>query len=348
MWLLLLFFTGGFLNPAPEIYQPLSKITVVRNDTGTLFVLDVKMKEVHLYGADGKRLKTIGGPGEGPGKFPRVSYIRLDNGMLQVTGLYQTHFFSQDGRFLYHRKHPSDVHSLEKLQKGRLAFKGGPYDSEWELLRFPEDDFKVRETLTRFEVTPASRDKRFNPALDRSILVVNDDGSKAVIKAENQSFFWLYDQPTNRLEMIETGIRGKPFDKDLGDMALRFMNRKRKGRFKADFPERFPPIFDIGFTVTGKIFVLRWYAFNKGPHKQKEIADASLLQFFTTTGERVQPDILDLYPNLVISADEHWVYYVHKLAEDESYTVARVERSKAEHALAEESERQFCYSCLDI
>jgi hypothetical protein len=47
-----------------------SRIRRVRvADTGEVYVLDGSAKEVRVFGPDGRRLRVIGGPGEGPGEF---------------------------------------------------------------------------------------------------------------------------------------------------------------------------------------------------------------------------------------------------------------------------------------
>ncbi|MDJ0837948.1 MAG: 6-bladed beta-propeller [Acidobacteriota bacterium] len=345
MWLLLFFLAGGFLEPEPEIYRPLGNSVAVWGDSGSLFVLDSAMNRIHIYAANGKLIRTIGGKGEGPGQFFQASGLSMQNGMLVVSDRFQTHFFDQQGHFIRRGRHPGDVHSVQKMKTGWLAFKGGPYVKQWELVRFAADDFSGRSLLTRWEVTPAKLDKKFNPVSDRNLIEVDSKGARALIKPENQSFFWLYDLSTNRLEMFETGMVGKPFDKDLGDMVLRFMNRDKSG-WTADFPERFPPIFDMTFTATGKIAVQQWFAFNKGPFQQQKIAEAGLLRFYKSNGERVQPDVTDIYLRMIVSVDDQWVYYSKKDPEDESFTIARVEKAKAASVLAEESRRQFCHECL--
>jgi hypothetical protein len=53
-----------------------SRIRRVRvSATGEVYVLDGSAKEVRVFGPDGRRLRVIGGPGEGPGEFSFPGHV---------------------------------------------------------------------------------------------------------------------------------------------------------------------------------------------------------------------------------------------------------------------------------
>jgi len=50
---------------------------VAVSESGRLYVLELQAREVRVFGRDGRRLGTIGGPGEGPGELVRPVSLGL-------------------------------------------------------------------------------------------------------------------------------------------------------------------------------------------------------------------------------------------------------------------------------
>jgi len=83
-----------------DFYEPVA-IKVDRRDR--IFVVDLKDNQVVVFDAEGQRLQTIGGPGQGPGEFNNPGDIDfLPDGRLLVAdcGQRRLHLFDADGKFL--------------------------------------------------------------------------------------------------------------------------------------------------------------------------------------------------------------------------------------------------------
>jgi hypothetical protein len=81
------------------LYAPVS---IQIDSEGNLYVLDTAVMHVQVLDADEPRLiRSIGGPGRGPGEIVRPSHIRLANNMIHVidTGQLVIHRYSLDGSF---------------------------------------------------------------------------------------------------------------------------------------------------------------------------------------------------------------------------------------------------------
>lgn len=71
---------GTISTPKTRKNAVLEDIALVRDAKGTvssIWVADGINQEAILYSTDGKKLKTFGGPGEGPGKFRQISRIEV-------------------------------------------------------------------------------------------------------------------------------------------------------------------------------------------------------------------------------------------------------------------------------
>jgi len=72
---------GSFDDPA-EGFSRIGSMTIA--DDGTLYVLESQAREVRVFAEDGSRLRTVGGPGEGPGEFGRPVSLGLVGDTLWV------------------------------------------------------------------------------------------------------------------------------------------------------------------------------------------------------------------------------------------------------------------------
>jgi hypothetical protein len=70
------------LSPAPSVTidgtdQEFSRVLAVRVPSGEVVVLDGVLRELRLYGADGRFVKRMAGPGNGPGEIPPNNALHL-------------------------------------------------------------------------------------------------------------------------------------------------------------------------------------------------------------------------------------------------------------------------------
>ena len=70
---------------------------------GTTYVLETMAREVRVFSPDGRRIRTVGGPGEGPGEFVRPSSIGLAGDTLWVrdSGRVRISWFGSDGTLVH-------------------------------------------------------------------------------------------------------------------------------------------------------------------------------------------------------------------------------------------------------
>ena len=70
---------------------------------GTVYVVEAMAREVRVFSPDGRRIRTIGGPGEGPGEFGRPSSIGLAGDTLWVrdSRRQRISWFGSDGTLVH-------------------------------------------------------------------------------------------------------------------------------------------------------------------------------------------------------------------------------------------------------
>lgn len=84
-----------------EEYMFQSIFTLAVNDRDDIYVMDSKAKHIKMFGQDGKYLKTIGQPGQGPGEFQNPAYMFFtEQDQIIVYDMTRLSYFSQDGSFL--------------------------------------------------------------------------------------------------------------------------------------------------------------------------------------------------------------------------------------------------------
>lgn len=70
---------------------------------GTLYVLETRAREVRVFSPEGRRIRTVGGPGEGPGEFVRPRSMGLAGDTLWVLdgGKGRISWFAPDGTLVH-------------------------------------------------------------------------------------------------------------------------------------------------------------------------------------------------------------------------------------------------------
>jgi hypothetical protein len=89
---------GGEPRPASDgpVLVPIDSVLLAENDSayvsaayelevapdGSFYVADYQVKKVHAFGRDGRHLRSLGGPGGGPGEFVSPGFLALDGDSL--------------------------------------------------------------------------------------------------------------------------------------------------------------------------------------------------------------------------------------------------------------------------
>ncbi len=115
--------TIGGLDAVDENYQfyRISDLKVDRE--GNLYVLDSGNGRIQVFDIDGKYLKTIGRPGQGPGELdkPYGMYIR-DNGEILVSKFRTIIIFSPDGKEIGRHSTDDTIYELNITNRSDYVF----------------------------------------------------------------------------------------------------------------------------------------------------------------------------------------------------------------------------------
>lgn len=77
---------GRIEGSTPDAFGEIRRYDV--DEGGRIFILDGDAREVRVFGADGSHLRTLGGPGEGPGEFSQPWGLQVDaSGRLWVVDM---------------------------------------------------------------------------------------------------------------------------------------------------------------------------------------------------------------------------------------------------------------------
>jgi hypothetical protein len=108
-------------GPGPEVFGTIGAFAV--DSAGNLYVLDEQASEVRVFDRDGLHVRSIGGPGQGPGELARPSGLNIDpSGNLWVweTSGRRFSIFDPSGQYL---------RSVPRLVSGVLFPWRGEFDT---------------------------------------------------------------------------------------------------------------------------------------------------------------------------------------------------------------------------
>jgi hypothetical protein len=118
---------GAAEGDGPDAFG--DRILVQADDAGHIYVADVQAGEVRVFDAAGRHLRTIGGPGHGPGEFRRISGMDWGpDGRLRVMDgeLARLSVFDRDGASQGSHDRPAGFVMIP--WRGRVDHHGRVYD----------------------------------------------------------------------------------------------------------------------------------------------------------------------------------------------------------------------------
>ena len=118
---------------------------VVASEEGNIFVLDSGNNRVQMFGSDGSYLKTLGGPGQGPGEFQSPLGMAITEDRIVINDLLNSRlsFWSLDGEHLSDVTPPQRIFAplMNVFADGSIVAFGSETDRE---------RMERRPTLTRY------------------------------------------------------------------------------------------------------------------------------------------------------------------------------------------------------
>ncbi len=150
---------GDATDPNTAFYQVRG---VVASEEGNIFVLDAGNSRVQMFGPDGSYLRTLGGPGQGPGELQTPFGIAITGDRIVVNdfGNNRLSSWSLDGEHLSDVTPPQRISApfMNVLADGSIVAFGSEIDRETmaqkrTLVRYSPEGEKL-VTLLEFPATP--------------------------------------------------------------------------------------------------------------------------------------------------------------------------------------------------
>ncbi|MDJ0836222.1 MAG: 6-bladed beta-propeller [Acidobacteriota bacterium] len=265
-----------------EIYSRLSSNKVKMARDGRVYVLDGQEKKIHIYGADGKLIKSFGEAGKGPGEMTYPFELILSEDALYVRdfGNVAVIRFDLDGNFVSQAHMRTNITEIVKVKGGwfygtwRFSFgrkdPGVLYwadenmENETEVLNLRPEGFKS-DGNDGF-VFKMGEAMALNPAEDNYHLVADTNGARAYLSHPGPKLkISVFDTESKSVLTTYTADwKRTPFNTDWGNALIERTNSKKPPRglqlkFKADFPEYFPLVHHLEYW-NDRLYVWRWKA----------------------------------------------------------------------------------------
>ena len=222
----------------------------------SIYILDSKEAHIKVFDKDGKYLRTIGRPGQGPGELNRPDTISVNQNELMVHKVRRLSFFSLNGEFL--RNVPTKgVWSLSAMidSKGYILVTEGPLDPKNPRYMFKKFDSKMN-LLSEIASCPApERGKSLNPFMPMARCLIDKDDNI------------VYGYPKN-YELQIFNPDGKLIKKITKEYDPVKVTEKEKKEFLEDLPPPMKTRFDFSkyhsafyrlfLDDEGRIFVRTW------------------------------------------------------------------------------------------
>lgn len=342
--MLLILAGGSWQYTETDIFQPIRKGEVVVHPNGSVYINNFSEATLHHVDQDGKRIRTIGRKGKGPGEFTFPRYINFTDGKLYVFDLLsaQISIFDEDGSFIERVETPDRGLSLAKGAQGWIygtwsTFSPPGEGSDKADLIWVDDTFKNAKTILNTLDKGDSEGSRvfqdgtnvhavYAPINTRPLMV--NDSNYAYISHPTEPKIYVFDfEQQKLLAPIEFEHRPIPFDTDWADEQFEASFEGRdssdipKSQWKKAYPEKFPAIREMFIDPDGNLVVDRW----RGRPNDNHFL-LTLNRKGETLENKYDHDFLNRY--LGQSSDGYFYIAIFDV-EEEMAGVARVSRNDA-------------------
>ncbi|CAM2005467.1 6-bladed beta-propeller [Acanthopleuribacter pedis] len=260
-----------------DVYQPLMVSEVQLAKNGNLFILSFPEAKIHMYAADGRLQRRIGGKGQGPGEFTYPTQIWTENNQLYVFDIHSAEIslFSQDGSFVKRWKAPDRNLILEKVHNGWVYgnWNGFLPEETAPTLTWANETFSKRKALAK-PAHPGTRsglstwyngdqrEGRFNPIQNQPIMVVSGDKTRVYLSHTDRFQIDVYELNDFKKEAsIKRHEKHVPFDTEWADLNFKRMTddpNLKNVTWSKNYPKTFPIIRSLQLSSEGLLIVDRW------------------------------------------------------------------------------------------
>jgi len=313
LWLLAYFMPEqGWTVEKTGIYNTVIPVYACLGDRGDLYLADRDEYRILHFDARGRPLESIGGKGQGPGEFSsKLLSLQYLDGRLYAIEFQRSAIkvFWPDGRFMHLIHTP--IRWFDFLKSATKVTNGWVFSRRRQIIHVDED-FKLigalvgdMEKAVSNEPGIAKKRQEFNPAPDKPLFAVNNQGTLVYFYVPGQGFkIYAYDVMTRRVGIsIQMDIAAKSFNKSWGEARLADMRANSISRkhfeYVADFPKHFPPMIDLRVDYQNHLRVIQGIALvEKG---QGELV-------FDTSGKMVENTIPRKDLLSILAFDDQWLY----------------------------------------
>lgn len=266
-----------------DIYQVMLPEETFVSPAGEVYILNFGEARIQYYDPTGKRTKTIGRRGKGPGEFTFPIKVALANNQLHVydklTGMISV--FAADGTFKEQFKVPINNLELFRTAGGWLYWTTQDTFEETKAtqLMWTDDHFKTSKTImditeqgwsrgmSSHASSSGQRRIEWSPISVKPQLLVSPDGATIYFAAKPWQFeITVIDGHTGKIiNTIKKDADLIPFDAEWADEKFNqetSMHLRGSGISASDidklYPEHFPIIRAMKLDPDGNLMVSRW------------------------------------------------------------------------------------------
>lgn len=282
--------------------------TVAVNHNEDIYVLDYQAKHIKMFNSEGSYIKTIGGPGQGPGEFEaprRMTWSERDG--LVVGDLNRVSYFDRDGHFL--KSTPmrgmgifDDVDNKGNIFITDILMEEGFY----EIKKF-DPGFNFICTLGKSPLQRTVQTGRRNPffTLIRYDIINGDEIVTGY--AEEGYILNLYDAAGNLVRKIEKDYT--PLELSQEDVEEWTADDPPERKYEYDIPKHFPPFRTLQADDEGRIWVYTW---EKTPDRTQTYFDVFDKEgiFITKIPLKSRPQVIKNNKIYTIEEDEEGFQHV--------------------------------------
>lgn len=240
-------------NRSDYLFYKVRSIAVDNKEN--IYISDEGENHVKVFNREGKYLRTIGRPGQGPGEIghPTKIFIGNNNELIVTDSKWRSlHSFSSEGRFLGSRKfntvYPFYIARDSKEHYYVMNFRRDPgaRGGGFDLLKF-NSDLEVVSTLVKLEISPQANREEFDQIPG---FAVRKDDCLVFGYSASYTFKIL------SLDGEVTRIIKKKYDLIPIPDEVKKKVQEREPRLTIEFPKYYRAFFNFFLDDSGRLFVL--------------------------------------------------------------------------------------------